>query len=142
MISIQRIAITHPLYEAERILRNKVLLRPIGVPDHAWEMHDENSWHFVATDADAVVGCVVLVPLEANKSQLIQMAVDNRYQGKGIGRKLVAALIAFSTSHGILEITCHARENVVDFYKRMGFKVYGEAFIEVGIVHRHMRLVV
>jgi hypothetical protein len=46
-----------------RELRNKILLRPIGIPDHAWEMHDKKSWHFVAVENDVVIGCVVLVPL-------------------------------------------------------------------------------
>ena len=141
MISIQRIKINNPLYEEERELRNKILLRPIGVPDNAWEMHDEKSWHFVALDENQVIGCVVLVPLDDknNKVQLIQMAVENSYQRKGVGKKMLLELIAFSKLKEIKQITCHARENAVQFYLNMGFKIYDEAFEEVGILHRHMR---
>ena len=139
MIEIQSITTDSPLYEQERTLRNTILLRPLGIPDHAWEMHDEKSWHFVATDHHNVVGCVVLVPLSAHKAQFIQMAVDKSYQGKGIGRKLIQALVSFSVAEGIRELVCHAREPVVPFYTKLGFQVYGEPFVEVGIVHRYMR---
>ena len=142
MISVQRIKINNPLYEEERELRNKILLRPIGVPDNAWEMHDEKSWHFVAIDDNKVIGCVVLVPLDDknNMVQLIQMAVEDSYQRKGIGKKMVLELVEFSKSTGIKQIVCHAREDAVQFYLNMDFEIYDEAFEEVGILHRHMRI--
>lgn len=139
MIAIQSITTDNPLYEQERALRNTILLRPLGIPDHAWEMHDEKSWHFVALANHHVVGCVVLVPLSPYKAQFIQMAVDTSYQGKGIGKKLLRALVDFSVAKGIQELLCHAREAVVPFYTKLGFQVYGDPFTEVGIVHRYMR---
>ena len=140
-IVIQRISIDNPLYQLERELRNRVLLRPIGVPDYGWEMHDRKSWHFVALDGENVVGCVVLVPLDNTdrKTQLIQMAVTRSFQGKGIGTGLISELIKFAKSQGIKEIICHARENAVPFYLKLQFEVYGEPFQEVGILHRHMK---
>ena len=50
MVRIKQINTLDPLYQEERTLRNIVLLRPIGVPDHAWEMNDTSSWHFVAIE--------------------------------------------------------------------------------------------
>lgn len=125
----------------EQELRNKILLRPIGIPDHAWEMHDQKSWHFVAVEDGKVIGCVVLVPLDdaKTKNQLMQMAVETGQQGKGIGKQLVKELLAFSQSMGIREIVCHARDNAVPFYKSLGFEVFGAPFEEVGILHCHMR---
>jgi hypothetical protein len=46
MMTIQQIETDNPLYQLETDLRNRILLRPIGVPDHAWEMHDHKAWHF------------------------------------------------------------------------------------------------
>ncbi|QKX04194.1 MarR family transcriptional regulator [Aquimarina sp. TRL1] len=136
------IDIHHPLYESERNLRNKVLLRPIGLPDHAWEKKDAISWHFVAVKADKVIGCFVLVPLntQKNKTQLIQMAVDTAYQGKGIGKLLIDTLKQFCRENQIEEVCCHARETAIDFYKKSGFSIYGTPFEEVGLKHRHMRI--
>lgn len=142
MISIQLIDTKHALYQAERELRNKILLRPIGVPDHAWEMNDEKSWHFVAVEDNKVIGCVVLVPLNSDqtKTQLMQMAVETNQQGKGIGKMLVKELLAFSLSKGIKEVVCHSRKDAVPFYLNLGFEIYGEPFVEVGIQHSHMRV--
>jgi len=141
MLSIKRILIQDPLYQLEREIRNKILLRPIGIPDYGWEKNDWKSWHFVAVENNEVIGCVVLVPLDGNKTktQLIQMAVDTSQQGKGIGKKLIVELLNFCESQSIIEIEIHAREDVVAFYKKYGFEVFDEAFEEVGIKHRYMR---
>lgn len=131
-----------PLYQKERDLRNRILLRPIGIPDNAWEMNDSRAWHFVALDDGRVLGCVLLVPLEeiGNRAQLIQMAVETEWQRKGIGDLLVRYLLEFARNNGIREILIHARDNTTDFYGKFGFEVYGETFEEVGVLHRHMRM--
>lgn len=123
MISIEQITIDNPLYQQERELRNKVLLRPIGVPDYGWEQNDSIAWHFVAVENNKVIGCVVLNPLnsEKTKAQLMQMAVNHNLQGNGVGKLLVLELLEFCKTEGIAEVICHARDTVVDFYKKLGF---------------------
>jgi len=142
MPEIIRIEMDNPLYQKERELRNKVLLRPIGIPDFGWEMNDEKSWHFAAMDKLELIGCVLLVPLnkERSKGQLIQMAVENNWQGKGVGKLLVQSLIAFATALGMKEIEIHSRAEVTTFYEQLGFQVYGDEFEEVGIKHRLLKL--
>lgn len=140
MVTIHLIKTSDTLYPLEQELRNKILLRPIGIADHAWEMHDKKSWHFVAVENENVIGCVVLVPLDEGKTrtQLMQMAVETDQQGKGVGKLLVKELLAFSHSIGIKEVVCHARDNAVPFYLGLGFKKFGDPFEEVGIIHYHM----
>lgn len=142
MPEIIRIDMENSLYQKERELRNNVLLRPIGIPDFGWEMNDPISWHFVAMDKSALIGCVLLVPMdtEISKGQLIQMAVNNDWQGKGIGKLLVRSLIDFAISIGIKEIEIHSRAEVTSFYEQLGFKVFGDEFEEVGIKHRLLHL--
>lgn len=139
-VEIINITMQDPRYQDERNLRNRVLLRPIGIPDFGWEKNDSNSWHFVATNNGKVVGCVVLVRLneEASKTQLIQMAVEQDFQGQGVGRMLVEHLIGFAREEKVAEIEIHAREDVTSFYQKLGFLIVGEPFEEVGIKHRHM----
>ncbi|QMU30622.1 GNAT family N-acetyltransferase [Adhaeribacter radiodurans] len=142
MISVHLINTNDPLYQSERQLRNRILLQPVGLPDHAWEMHDKKSWHFIAVEKGRVIGCIVLVPLdkEGKKTQLMQMAVESNQQGKGIGKLLVNELLDFCQSKGITEVTCHARETAVQFYLNLGFVIYDESFEEVGIPHQHMKI--
>ena len=144
MVQIKRIDLEDPLYQKERLLRNKILLRPIGIPDFGWEKNDVKSWHFVAIDKLDLVGCVVLVPLDGQneKAQLIQMAVDDEWQGHGLGRLLVDALLEFSKKMKFREIQVHSRSDITSFYTHMKFEIYGDEFEEVGVKHRHMRMLI
>jgi predicted GNAT family N-acyltransferase len=139
-VEILQIETDNPLYQQERELRNRILLRPIGIPDFGWEHHDDRSWHFVATWKNRVIGCVVLVRLDEDgtTTQLIQMAVETEFQGQGIGKALVKELISFARGNGVEEIQIHAREEVTEFYARLRFAIVGEPFEEAGIRHRHM----
>lgn len=142
MIELRKIDMNHSLYQAERLLRNEVLLRPIGIPDFGWEQHDESAWHFVAIKDQEVIGCVLLVPMDAEgkNARLTQMAVKSNVQGQGVGKLLVQYLIDFSVKNKLAEIHIHARDTVTPFYELFGFKIYGEEFEEVGIKHKHMSL--
>ncbi len=142
MAKVIRIEIKDPLYQKERELRNEILLRRIGIPDFGWEMNDHISWHFVAMAESVLIGCVLLVPLDKNQNrgQLIQMAVESSWQGKGIGKLLVISLINFAKSNGLKEIEIHSRSEATSFYEQFGFKVYGDEFEEVGIKHQLLSL--
>ena len=104
-IKISRISMEDPFYQQERDLRNRILLRPIGIPDFGWEHNDASSWHFIASEGGKVIGCVVLVRLDqqASKTQLIQMAVEREFQGQGVGRMLVEHLIALRSLGNLLK---------------------------------------
>lgn len=142
MPTILRIDMQHPFYQKERELRNEVLLRPIGIPDYGWEMNDKKSWHFVAVENSELIGCVLLAPLtEGNKrAQLLQMAVKKSWQGKGIGKVLVASLLSFARSIDLKEIEIHSRAEVIPFYEQLGFERFGDPFEEVGIQHQMLSL--
>lgn len=142
MVNIIQINTQHSLYQKERELRNKILLRPIGIPDFGWEMNDSISWHFAAVNDSELIGCVLLVPLDKNfkKGQLIQMAVDHNWQGKGIGKQLVNSLLNFAKKKGFVEIEIHSRADVTSFYEAMGFTAFGNVFEEVGVQHRHLSM--
>lgn len=142
MPTILRIDTKHPFYQEERELRNEVLLRPIGIPDYGWEMNDEQSWHFVAVEDTDLIGCVLLAPLKEGhkRAQLLQMAVKNSWQGKGIGKDLVLSLLSFARSIDLKEIEIHSRTEVTSFYTQLGFQPFGQPFEEVGIQHQMLSL--
>ena len=135
-----QIEMTNPLYQQERELRNLILLRPIGVPDYGWEMRDEDSLHFVCVEESKVVACLIVYLESSNRGQLMQMAVDKSYQGKGIGRSLVTFALQKCAEQALKEIFCHARETVTGFYDSLGFEAYDEPFLEAGIKHQNMRI--
>ena len=127
-----------PRYQAERALRNRVLLHPIGQPDGAWEHRDLDARHLVALNEERVVGCTLLLQHSSTKAQLMQMAVDDTSQKSGIGRALVITLLERAKRIGVESVFCHAREPVIGFYARQGFTPVGPRFEEVGIQHQKM----
>ena len=142
MAIIKEIQTSDSYYQKERELRNEVLLRPIGIPDFGWEKNDDTSWHFIALKEKDLIGCVILCPLNREKSraQLMQMAVATKYQGKGIGKMLVDYLLEFASKNGIKEVIIHSRSEVTSFYKQFGFQIAGEEFEEVGIKHHYLSI--
>ncbi|WP_300599374.1 GNAT family N-acetyltransferase [Niabella sp.] len=140
MITVTQINMQDPLYKQEQDLRNRILLRPIGLPDHGWEMDDHKAWHFVAVEGSKVIGCVILVPFEEGYAQLKQMAVETICQSKGIGRLLITALLRFAKEQGLAEVVCHAQDRAIPFYIKNGFEIYDAPFVEVGVPHHHMRI--
>ena len=136
---IQKILISDKLYQQERELRNRVLLRPIGLPDFAWEMFDEKSSHFVSIENDKVIGCVLLFP-DGEKAKLLQMAVDSNWQRKGIGNQLLDTLLKFAREKNITSVYCSAREDAIEFYLKAGFEIVSDYFEEVGVRHVKMEI--
>lgn len=142
MIKIKEIKIDYDqdFYAQERDLRNRVLLRPFGLADSLWEMHDFESLHVIAFQENTLLGCVLLrhIP-ETNSAQLLQMAVEGSLQGRGIGKMLVEHLLEIAKEKGIKEVYCHSRANAISFYEKLGFKIYSDYFEEVGIEHIKMK---
>ena len=141
-VQIHTVDLQDELYQQERELRNEVLLRPIGLPDHAWEQRDVSAKHIVANLDERVVGCVVLWPSDqiSGAGQLMQMAVKPEMQGQGVGKRLVRKLVEVAQHIGLGRIWCHARADVVPFYEGLGFECSGAPFQEVGLEHRKMWL--
>lgn len=146
---ILRIERDHPLYEQEKDLRERVLLRPIGLTINsfldAYGEQEEKSRHIVAVidhpTGDRVVGTVLLMPdvPEKGVGKLSQMAVDPQLQNEGYGRLLVAEVEKMAVGElGLSEIYCHAQSMAVGFYKKMGWSIEGEMFEEAGIDHYKM----
>jgi ribosomal protein S18 acetylase RimI-like enzyme len=130
----------HPLYPEELELRFRVLREPLGLPRSSVAFPFEpESLHLVARQGGAVVGCVLFHPEDAHGGRLFQMAVTPSLQGQGLGARLVTTLEGELRRRGFTHVHLHARSQVVPFYERLGYAVYGEPFVERTIPHRHMR---
>ncbi len=77
-------------------------------------------------DEETVVGCCALIPHpEKDSYELAKMAVSPDAQGKGIGRQLGEALLAYARSHGVKRIFLEGNtllEASIALYRRLGFK--------------------
>lgn len=107
---------------------------------------------YVAYSDDKIVGEYVLLPTRPFTIELVNVAVAEKYHGKGIGKKLVnhAISIAKNQNYKVIEVgTGDAGIGQLALYQKCGFmmawidfnffkKHYPETIIENGIECRHM----
>jgi N-acetylglutamate synthase-like GNAT family acetyltransferase len=121
-------------------LRIKDLLEPIGVPAHYIVPEKEkNDFFIAASEEDEMIGCCVLTPKENGLIQLRQMAVRPDQQGKRIGAAIIQFAEETARENGFTTLMMHARNPVIDFYKKCGYQISGAEFFEVGIGHHKMQ---
>lgn len=122
-------------------LRYKILLEPLGLK--FLDMHrskEANYLHIGCIENldDTLVGGLILAPLDNDTIRLMQVAVDTKYQGEGIGRELVKYAEKRALAAGYGKIIMHAMLSVVNFYEKMGYTQEGEIFEENGITFAKM----
>ncbi len=122
-------------------LRYKILLEPLGLKflDHH-RSKEANYLHIGCIECldDRLIGGLILAPVNNEEIRLMQVAVDTRYQGEGIGRDLVKYAEKRAREAGYTRIVMHAMLSVVHFYEKMSYKQYGEIFEENGITFAKM----
>ena len=122
-------------------LRYKILLEPLGLK--FLDMHrnkEANYLHIGCIEQldDKLVGGLILAPIDNETIRLMQVAVETRYQGEGIGRELVKYAEKRAKEAGFGKIIMHAMLSVVNFYEKMGYTQEGEIFEESGITFAKM----
>lgn len=139
-LTFSRITHNSPEYFPTVLLRYAVLRKPLGLVFTSEQLSEEhNEIHLRGLLGSTLVCCLQLRPIDKHTVQMRQVAVDESYQSKGIGRALVEYCEQVARDEQFAEIILHARETAVEFYLKLGYEVYGEPFIEVGIPHRNMR---
>lgn len=99
--------------------------------------HDEQAVHALAiADDGAVVGTGRLLP----DAHIGRMAVLADHRGRGVGGKLLQALIAEAKRLSYPGVVLSAQVHASDFYGSHGFVKTGKPFLEAGILHIDMVL--
>jgi predicted GNAT family N-acyltransferase len=118
-------------------LRTAVLREPLGLFFTEQELEEEDtSYHLTAWEGELLVGCLVLLPIDAFTVKMRQVAVRPDKQGLGIGKLLVQYAEALAKEHLFESIRLHARESAFRFYDQLGYVSSGDIFEEVGIPHK------
>jgi predicted GNAT family N-acyltransferase len=122
---------------ALRAIRYDVFVAEQGVPEALeWDGIDPDCAHVLARDsAGAPIGTGRLLP----DGYIGRMAVVKAWRRRGVGRAMLAALVALAKSRGDRVVALHAQVYVTAFYEHAGFVVAGGQFMEAGIAHVEMR---
>ena len=122
-------------------LRYRILLKPLGLkfldtyrPQEAGYLHVG----CIERLEDWVFGGLMLIPVDNEVIRMMQVAVDTKYQGEGVGRQLVEYAEKRAKEAGYSVVVMHAMLSVVDFYEKNGFVQEGDIFEENGITFAKM----
>ncbi|NTW67697.1 MAG: GNAT family N-acetyltransferase [Nitrospirae bacterium] len=139
MITYRQISTHDREYAVEKELRNRVLRKPLGLMLSEQDLQGEDEQaHLVAMDGTGtVVGCVLIAFTEKG-AKIRQIAIEERYRGRGIGTKLMKGAEQIVRDRDLGAVTLHARQTARRFFEKLGYAAVSDVFIEVTIPHVKM----
>jgi len=122
-----------------RPVRERVFIEEQRVPrELEWDEWDETSDHALASNAAGnPIGTARLLP----DGRIGRMAVLKHWRRQGVGAALLGAMLDRALGRSMARATLHAQTQAAGFYRRFGFSERGEEFLEAGIPHVEMTLV-
>ena len=82
--------------------------------------NDYSATHLLAYQSREPIGCL-RIRYFAGFAKLERLAVREKFRKAGAGRRLVEAAVEFCRTKGYREIYAHARRELVDFWRDLGF---------------------
>ncbi|MDY6915322.1 MAG: GNAT family N-acetyltransferase [Candidatus Cloacimonadota bacterium] len=126
-------------YWEEVRLRQKLLRTPLEKEFSISELQKERSdIHLGIFSEDMLLGCLIISPISKETVRLRQLAVLNLFQNQGLGKKLVLKAEEIAKSWGYSQIMLHSRQNVNEFYEKLGYKKVGNPFKKITLTHQKM----
>ena len=106
-----------------------------------YDSQEEKSMLLIGVKNDQLVG-VGRLTIQGSKGVISQMAITEKEQGKGIGKRVFTILLDTCKEAQLDRIVLSARETALGFYANFGFLPEGELFAskKTGIIHQNMYL--
>jgi predicted GNAT family N-acyltransferase len=121
-----------------RAIRTPVFIKEQSVaPEFEWDDMDAGAVHLLAKIGDKPVSCLRIIDYH----KIGRMAVLKQWRGMGLGSLLLLEAIEICKQQGSKIITLSAQRHAIGFYLKIGFKVISETYLDAGIPHVDMQLV-
>lgn len=120
-------------------VRRVVFIEEQSVPEELeWDGLDEEAIHLLAEDPE---GRAIATARMLADGHIGRVAVLKPWRGLGVGKALIYYLLEQARDRGFPQVFLDAQIEAIDFYRRLGFEAEGKEFMDAGIPHRHMFLV-
>ena len=104
---------------------------------------DFGSVQVFASKGERIIGCLRIYGKEAGVVQIGRVAVIESQRGTGIGRMMMRQAISHVMENLTDEkIYLEAQTYAIGFYEKLGFKVISDEFLDEGIPHKGMELLI
>jgi predicted GNAT family N-acyltransferase len=127
-------------FAAIRAIRTAVFIDEQGV-DRALEFDDRDPAcaHLLALEGTQAIGTARLDAGYGGK--IGRLAVLAAYRRRGVGAAVMEQLHEIARARSLPRLWCHAQLSAVPFYERLGYTASGAVFVEAGIDHVRMDVV-
>jgi predicted GNAT family N-acyltransferase len=118
-------------------IRHEVFVDEQHVPiELEVDEQDSHCHHWLAIENAEAVGTVRLL----NNGIIGRMAVRKDFRRRGIGKALIQATIDYARQQDWRTLSLSAQDHAIGFYADAGFVPYGPIFMDAGIPHQSMQL--
>ena len=105
------------------LFRWEILRKPIGKSiESLKDEYEDSSYHLIGVIDNKIIACGRLHFNNPYEAQIRYMAIDEHFQRKGVGVKVIELLEAEAKKKQINKIVLNARNHVIEFYKKSGYK--------------------
>jgi len=102
---------------------------------------DEDAYHLMAIDGNKIIGCLRILGKGVSYEEISigRVALSKSRRGSGIAQEMMQRAINFIKDElGENSIRISAQSVVISFYKKLGFEVVSEEYLEDDIQHVEM----
>ena len=136
VIRIEEIEFNSSDYKRAVTIREEILRIPLGLSFSKEELEREASdFHIAGFSGETMIGTLVLSPQDKEIIRMRQVAVHTGYQNRGIGKQLVEFSEKVAIEQGYKKMILHSREDVIPFYSKLNYSVFGDRFESVSLPH-------
>lgn len=122
--------------EALRDIRRHVFIDEQRIDESLeWDSDDPVSTHFLMAVGEEPVGTARLL----EDGHIGRVAILPAWRGRKLGERLMLAVMDHAQARGMPTLLLSAQSYALDFYRRLGFQVCSEEYLEAGIAHCAMR---
>lgn len=134
-ITIKIVDFNNNFSEIEKI-RTAVFIQEQKVPiELEWDEFDNDSTHIIAYYDNKPVGTARLL----SDGHIGRMAVLKPYRNRKVGQNMLKYILKIAQNKSINNIELSAQEHAVGFYKKYGFSVVSDVYLDAGIPHFNMK---
>ncbi|WP_445116654.1 GNAT family N-acetyltransferase [Acinetobacter sp. WZC-1] len=126
------------LQQDARFIREQVFIQEQQIAaEDEWDDQDAVSLHFIVCHEQQAIATARLLP----NNSIGRVAVLSAYRGKGAGMLLMQEIIRHAENEQRANLILSAQVHAIQFYEHFGFKVQGGQYLDCGIPHVDMELI-
>lgn len=126
-------------WENYYFLRYEILRKPLGQPEGSEKNDGDKNGIHIALFEDGIIRAIARLDVSEPKiAQVRFVATDSNSRKKGFGKMIMLEAERISKERGDKKLILQARENAVDFYLSLGYKMIEKTHLLFGQVQHYL----